>query len=142
MSRQVKIILIALLSLLLVGGVAFGTVKYVGYKQAETAMEEKTRQIEFLKAHETEMTEYVKKQNPKITSVQYDWNSVETGVIGNGLPQGAGNVLTMRITIFDKDAKEINAFGFAVRPNNIQQPTSIEAMYTINASYDYFKEVS
>ncbi len=36
------------------------------------------------------MTEYVKSQNSKIATVQYDWNSVDEVIVGNGLPKGAG----------------------------------------------------
>ncbi|MCI1831721.1 MAG: hypothetical protein LKI77_02080 [Bifidobacterium sp.] len=125
MSRQVKIILIVVLSLLLVVGVAFGAVKYVQYKQTETVMEEKTRQIEFLKTHETEMTEYVKKQNSKITSVQYDWNSVETGIIGNGLPQGAGTALYLDGFVNDNKSNEID-FYFVLGSNKLPNFSTME----------------
>lgn len=54
---------------------------------------EKEKQIAFLKEHEREMTEYIKSQNNKIESVQYDWDSVEVETIGNGTPMGAGKVL-------------------------------------------------
>ena len=56
---------------------------------------EKEKQIAFLQAHEEEMTEYVKSQNPKITSVEYDWDSIEVGTIGNGTLFGAGEALTI-----------------------------------------------
>ncbi len=41
----------------------------------------KADQIAYLKKHEKEMTDYIKSQNPKVTSVQWDWKSVkiETG---------------------------------------------------------------
>ncbi len=37
----------------------------------------KADQIAYLKKHEQEMTDYIKSQNPKITSVQWDWKSVK-----------------------------------------------------------------
>ncbi|NSW24218.1 hypothetical protein HRH74_03400, partial [Enterococcus faecalis] len=61
----------------------------IGVKKM-TEPTEKEKQIAFLKEHEEEMTEYVKSQNSKIYSVQYDWESVEVGTIGNGTPRGAG----------------------------------------------------
>ena len=54
---------------------------------------EKEKQIAFLKAHEEEMTEYVKSQNSKITSVEYDWDSIEVVTKGNGTLLGGGEVL-------------------------------------------------
>ena len=60
---------------------------------------EKEKQIAFLKKHEEEMTEYVKKsEGNKIFEVEYNWDSVNEGTIGNGLPNGAG--------------KKIQIFGF------------------------------
>lgn len=44
----------------------------IGVKKM-TEPTEKEKQIAFLKEHEEEMTEYVKSQNSKIYSVQYDW---------------------------------------------------------------------
>ena len=66
----------------------------IGVKKM-TEPTEKEKQIAFLKEHEEEMTEYVKSQNSKIYSVQYDWESVEVGTIGNRTPIGAGKILTI-----------------------------------------------
>ncbi|MGH1719059.1 hypothetical protein ABE931_13785 [Enterococcus faecalis] len=66
----------------------------IGVKKM-TEPTEKEKQIAFLKEHEEEMTEYVKSQNSKIYSVQYDWESVEVGTIGNGTSIGAGKILTI-----------------------------------------------
>ncbi|GFH43284.1 hypothetical protein Hs30E_18350 [Lactococcus hodotermopsidis] len=95
--------------------------------------------IAYLKKHEQEMTDYVKAQNPKVKSVQFDWDSVESEVVGNGTPQGGENILSLRINIFDSKNVKINAFGFAVEPDNISKPDVIKDMYTINANYDYFE---
>ncbi|STD25800.1 hypothetical protein [Enterococcus mundtii] len=95
----------------------------------------KERQIAFLIEHEEEMAEFVKQQNEKVNKVVFDWNSLEQEIVGNGLPQGAGEVFIIRIQIIDKKKKEINSFGFAIGP---YRPKNIEKMYTINANYDYY----
>lgn len=60
---------------------------------------EKEKQINFLKAHEKEMTEYINQsEGEKVTAINYDWNNVNQVVIVNGLPSGAG--------------KKIQIFGF------------------------------
>ena len=100
---------------------------------------EKEKQIAFLKKHEEEMKNYIKSQDNKISKVIFDWNSTEQETVGNGLPQGAGEILSLRISIFDKNATKINSFGFAVQPDSISNPTSIKEMYTINADYNYVK---
>jgi hypothetical protein len=46
-----------------------------------------------LQKHETDLVQAIKEMNPKITSVQFDWSTVETGDIGNGTPQGGGEVI-------------------------------------------------
>jgi hypothetical protein len=50
-------------------------------------------QRKFLKSHENELVAGVKKLNPDITSIQFDWNSVDEGEIENGLPQGGSTVV-------------------------------------------------
>ena len=50
-------------------------------------------QIAFLKKHESQMTEYVKSYNSQIETVEYDWSTTDSGVVGNGLPQGGGVVI-------------------------------------------------
>lgn len=54
---------------------------------------EKEQQLDYLKKHEQEMTDYVKSQNPRIERVEYDWNSIQTVSVGNGTPQGGGEIL-------------------------------------------------
>ncbi|MTB64667.1 hypothetical protein GGG87_06625 [Streptococcus sp. zg-86] len=49
------------------------------------------KQIAYLKEHEQEMTDYVKSQNPKIESVQWDWDSMEIKKVqpdAGGIPIG------------------------------------------------------
>ncbi|MBF0780563.1 MULTISPECIES: hypothetical protein [unclassified Granulicatella] len=45
----------------------------------------KEKQLEYLKAHEQEMFEYVHKRFPKIESVQWDWSTLRVGGVSNGL---------------------------------------------------------
>ncbi|WP_271553674.1 hypothetical protein [Enterococcus mundtii] len=87
MRKKKKIIVISLTIILVPLGM-------LGMKKIMEPME-KEKQIAFLKEHEKEMTVYVKSQNDKITSVQYIWESVEVITIGNGLPFGAGEAITI-----------------------------------------------
>ena len=104
MKRQLKLIFTGLLSLLvliILGGCHMENKSEVATKES---------QITFLKAHEKEMTEYIKSQNNKIESVQYDWDSVEIGTIGNGLPQGGGNALYLDGYVNENRNNEINLY--------------------------------
>ncbi|GAB2026214.1 hypothetical protein [Lactovum odontotermitis] len=68
-KRTIIIIASILIPILIIGGII------VGFKMNE--QQTKNRQIAFLKAHEQEMTEYVKAKNSKIKVVTYDWSSLE-----------------------------------------------------------------
>lgn len=73
----------------------FGILGLLGVKSvAEPSVEEK--QMAFLKAHENEMTEFVKNQDDKISKVIYDWFTVESETVGNGLPQGGDAISKVR----------------------------------------------
>ena len=131
-KKRVVLVLIAIF--LVLAGI--GGTKKVSEMRQEA---QKERQIAFLKAHEKETTEYVKKQDEKISRVAFIWNTVKQEKIGNGLPQGVGKIVTMRRKIFDNKGIEINACGVALKPDDISNSTKIKEMYTINANYNYFK---
>jgi PBP1b-binding outer membrane lipoprotein LpoB len=128
-KKTISIIVIILLIISGIGG------KYLMDKRTEHE-----RQVAFLKEHEAEMTEYIKSQNSKIETVEYDWDSVQTEKVGNGTPQGGGEIFSLRITILDKLQVKINSFGFSVQPDELKNPQIIKDMYTVNADYNYFKE--
>ena len=48
-----------------------------------------------MKEHEQEIVDFVKSQNPKVESVQVDWNSMQIEESGNGTPQGGGYNLSI-----------------------------------------------
>ncbi len=76
-KKRVVLVLIAIF--LVLAGIG-GTKKVV--EMRETAQKE--RQVAFLKAHEKEMTEYIKKEAKDVRKVTYNWNSINVGVVGNG----------------------------------------------------------
>mgnify|MGYP006943266723 FL=1 len=55
----------------------------------------KKEQIAYLKEHEQEIVDFVKAQNPKVESVQIDWNSMQIEESGNGTPQAGGYNLSI-----------------------------------------------
>jgi hypothetical protein len=61
----------------------------------ESRIRTRQAQISYLKEHEEKLTTAIKAQYPKVTSVQYDWSTIDVGIVGNGTPQGGGTVLTL-----------------------------------------------
>ncbi|CBY99987.1 hypothetical protein [Streptococcus oralis] len=53
----------------------------------------RAKQLAYLKDHEEEIKEFVKSLNPKVESVQIDWDETMWEKVGNGTPQGGGNVV-------------------------------------------------
>ncbi|MBZ2116309.1 hypothetical protein [Streptococcus gordonii] len=53
----------------------------------------KEKQLAYLKKHEEEIKDFVKSLNPKVESVQIDWNETKWEEIGNGTPKGGGEVI-------------------------------------------------
>ena len=105
MKRQMELLLIILLPILglvFLGGkimtltkrpeqkITASSSKKVVQKSEE---EIKKEQIAYLKEHEQEIVDFVKAQNPKVESVQIDWDQTQWGVAGNGTPQGGDEMI-------------------------------------------------
>ncbi|HGC9731041.1 TPA: hypothetical protein ACG6KW_001958 [Streptococcus agalactiae] len=85
----------------------------------------KKEQVAYLKKHEKELTEYVKIQNPDISEIKYDWNSVRIVEASNGTPQGGEQLLlilgyangseltnfTLNLTLGDNQMPNIDSVG-------------------------------
>ena len=107
MKRRVElflIILLPILGLLLLGGKIMNMTKKPEQKVTSSSSKKvvqkskeeiKKEQIAFLKEHEQEIVDFVKAQNPKVESVQIDWNSMQIEESGNGTPQGGGYNLSI-----------------------------------------------
>lgn len=97
MKRQ-KTIAIALVSLGIIGGAFFlgnqGSLNKIITKKPDlqTIKEE---QLDELKKHEEEIKDFIKSQNPKIESVEINWEETNWEEIGNGTPRGAGEIVNV-----------------------------------------------
>ena len=105
MKKQINNLVIALAFILTIGCLV-GCVKQEREKsrQAQTGTSSTTKedkevikqkQLADLKEHEKEIFDFVKAQNPKIESVQIDWNSMQIEESGNGTPQAGGYNLSI-----------------------------------------------
>jgi len=81
----------------------------------------RSKQLAYLKEHEEDMAEFVKSRNPKVKSVQFDWGSMTIEDIGNGTPQGGGNILTLSGRINNIEDSEFT-LGFPLEHNRNSIP--------------------
>ena len=105
MKKHTKIILLTVTSIIALFSIEGCTIKSKEQtKQAQTVTSSTTKedketikqkQLAYLKEHEKEIVDFVKAQNPKIESVQIDWNSMVIEESGNGTPQGGGYNLSI-----------------------------------------------
>ena len=81
----------------------------------------RAKQMAYLKEHEEEIANFIKSRNPKVESVQFDWESMEVGQVGNGTPQGGGYMLTFKGRI--NNIKESSfTLGFPLDNNRYSLP--------------------
>ena len=105
MMKHTKIILLTVTSIIALFSIEGYTIKSKEQtKQAQTVTSSTTKedketikqkQLAYLKEHEKEIGDFVKAQNPKVESVQIDWNSMQIEESGNGTPQGGGYNLSI-----------------------------------------------
>ena len=84
-----RTLLCLVLSLVVFGGGAWMA------KEANLFLSPRAKQLAYLKEHEEEIKEFVKSQNSKIESVQIDWHETKWEKVGNGTPQGGGEVVSV-----------------------------------------------
>ena len=73
----------------------------------------RAKQLAYLKEHEEDMADFVKALSPKVESVQFDWDSMKVGQVGNGTPQSGGYMLTLRGKVNNNDKTEFTV-GFSL----------------------------
>ena len=92
----------------------------------------RAKQLAYLKEHEEDMANFVKSWNSKVESVQFDWDSMEVGQVGNGTPQGGGYMMTVNGRINNnKDTKFTLGFPLKRNLNEIPEKLVIIQMQPI-----------
>ena len=83
------------------------------------------RQVDFLKKHESEITNYIKSNDPEVVQVKYDWDSVKVGDSGAFTESG----FDIRLKVYGANNKELNGYSFFIVPKpNIENPSSIDSI--------------
>lgn len=104
--KKGKLAIFLAIAAVITGGVIIATQKqniFSNATQQSNQLSIKEKQLDYLKEHEKDMADFVKSLSPKVESVQFDWESMEVGQVGNGTPQGGGYMLTLRGKVNQND---------------------------------------
>ncbi|GAB2026222.1 hypothetical protein [Lactovum odontotermitis] len=91
-----------------------------GFKMNE--QQTKDRQVTFLKAHEQELTEYIKSKNNTIISVTYDWNSANITDGGAFTEQE----ISIDFDVNNAEQQDFDGGNLGVSVNDVNNPTEIK----------------
>ena len=91
-------------------------------EDAETVTQ---KQVNFLKKHESEITDYIKVNVPEVVRVEYDWDTVKVGDSGAFTESG----FDIRLKVYGANDKELNGYSFFIVPKpNVENPISIDSI--------------
>ena len=93
-------ITVSTLLLLTVGGVTALNVINPSWRENTIFATIKDKQLAWLKEHEKEIVAWIQSRHPKITTVNFDWNTYRVGAISNGV-QIVGYNLSVKGTFND-----------------------------------------
>ena len=80
------------LILLVLSIVVFGGGAWLA-QETNLFLSPRAKQLAYLKEHQKEIEDFVKSKNSKIESVQIYWRQTQWDKIGNGTPQGGGDIV-------------------------------------------------
>ncbi|MBF0780233.1 MULTISPECIES: hypothetical protein [unclassified Granulicatella] len=96
MSKKKLLCRLGIASLLIGGGIVTA-MAFNGFLLNGTSQENyRKKQLNYLKEHEVDMIAYIKKEYPKIESVQFDWSTFQVRPISNGWITTTGYNLSVR----------------------------------------------
>ena len=96
-----KIIIIgSTLLVLVLGGVSALNVTNLSWRENSIFATTRDKQLAYLKEHEEEIVAWIRSRYPKITTVNFDWNTYRVGAISNGV-QTVGYNLSVKGTFND-----------------------------------------
>ena len=106
-------------------------------KETNLFLSPRAKQLAYLKEHEEDVADFVKALSPKVESVQFNWDSMEVGQVGNGTPQGGGYMLTLRGKVNNNDkTKFMVGFSLDNDANGIPKEFGIYEMQPIRIYRD------
>ena len=111
------------LILLVLSIVVFGGGAWMAQK-TNLFLSPRAKQLAYLKEHEDDMADFVKALSPKVESVQFNWDSIKVGQVGNGTPQGGGYMMTVNGSINNNKNTEFT-LGIPLKRNLNEVPEEL-----------------
>ena len=124
--------IVAITATLVIGGTIM-TVQNKSLFTNRTTQEKKKeqdpreKQLAYLKKHKKDIEKYIKSLNPKIETVQIDWEQTQWDQIGNGTPQGGGDIIDIYGTF-----NNIEDSGWHVMVNVEDEKIDLDSMTLVN----------
>ena len=112
MKKKIIIISSTLLVLVL-GGVSALNVTNPSWRENTIFATIKDKQLAWLKEHEKEIVAWIRSRHPKITTVNFDWNTYRVGDISNGV-QIVGYNLSVKGT-FNDNSDTVLVIDFSLK---------------------------
>lgn len=131
-SKMATLLIVALIVTLIIGGIVM-TVQNQNLftdgvkREKKKEQDPRERQLAYLKKHKKDIEEYIKSLNPKIETVQIDWEQTQWDQIGNGIPQGGGDIIDMYGTF-----NNIEDSGWHVMVNVEDEKIDLDSMTLVN----------
>jgi lipoprotein len=98
--KKKTVITASTLLLLTVGGVTALNVINPSWRENTIFATARDKQLAWLKEHEKQIVAWIQSRHPKITTVNFDWNTYRVGAISNGV-QTVGYNLSVKGTFND-----------------------------------------
>ena len=98
--KKKTVITVSTLLLLTVGGVTALNVINPSWRENTIFATARDKQLAWLKEHEKQIVAWIQSRHPKITTVNFDWNTYRIGAISNGV-QTVGYNLSVKGTFND-----------------------------------------
>ena len=123
MKKKAVIISSSLLVLAL-GGVTALNVTNPDWRANTIFATTRDKRLAWLKEHQEEIVAWVRSKYPKIQSIQFDWNTISTEKVSNGIST-SGYILTVRGTFNDLPETVIWVDFLMSNPNDIPSMSKI-----------------
>ena len=98
--KKKTVITASTLLLLTVGGITALNVINPSWRENTIFATARDKQLAWLKEHEKQIVAWIQSRHPKITTVNFDWNTYRVGAISNGV-QTVGYNLSVKGTFND-----------------------------------------